>query len=112
MDKYYLMGSDAIVAYINGGASKLAECKDNFSIIKYNERNSLLKDLLDAFIGWDDYHEISYKEMQDIHRAKNAIQWADFINMINPDNDLNDTDLLEYMATYYKVPEFLSTEDL
>ena len=112
MDKYFLMGRDAIIAYQDSGAQGVANCKDNYAIIKYNERNSLLKDLLDKFIGWDDYLEIHYTEVEAIERHKNRNQWYQLRNMICGDQKMTTEQYLTYLQTFYKVPEFFDTEDL
>ena len=113
MDKYFLMGRDAIIAYQDGGAQSVANCEDNWSIVKYNQRNSLLKDLLDKFIGWDDYLEIHYTEVEEIERQKNAIQWHKLRNYASEKNgSMTAEQYLVYLQTNFRIPVLLDLEDL
>lgn len=112
MDKYFLMGLDAVLAFKEKGVAGLLDSKDNYGIIKYNERTSLLKDLMDSVCGWDGYVEIFYRDIVDIETEKNRRNWMEFFAMIDPDANMSDGDVIDYMMKFYKVPEFYTTEDL
>ena len=114
MDKYFLMGFDSVKSFEDGGVDGLLNEKgqDMFTIIKYNERTSLLKDLMDALMGWDCYVEIFYSDIVEIEREKNRRNWMEFFAMLDPDANLSDGEVMDYMMKFYKVPEFLNTEEL
>lgn len=112
MDKYFLMGLDSVRAFEAYGVKGLLDCKDNYGIIKYNERTSLLKDLMDAVVGWDGYVEIFYNDVKEIELEKNKRQWVEFFRMIDPNNEMSDGRLINYMMDHYKVPEFLHLDEL
>jgi len=112
MDKYFLMGLDSVRAFEEHGVSGLLDSGDNYGIIKYNERTSLLKDLMDAVVGWDGYVEIFYNDIKEIEAEKNIRNWKDFFSMIDPDANMSDGDVIDYMMKYYKVPEFLHLDEL
>ena len=112
MDKYFLMGLDAVRAFEDGGVVALIDCKDNYGIVKYNERTSLLKDLMDAVVGWDGYVEIFYSDIVEIETEKNHRQWREFFVMIDPKASMTDGEVIDYMIKYYKVPEFIHYDEL
>lgn len=113
MDKYFLMGRDGIIAYQNSGAQGVANCEEDWAIVKYNERSSLLKDLLDKFIGWDDYLEIHYTEVEEIERQKNAIQWHKLRNYASMKNgSMTAEQYLVYLQTNFTIPVPLDFEAL
>jgi hypothetical protein len=112
MDKYFLMGLDAVQVFESNGVSGLLDSGDNYGIIKYNERTSLLKDLMDAVVGWDGYVEIFYNDIVEIEIEKNRRNWMEFFAMLDPDSNKSDGEVIDYMMKYYKVPEFLNTEEL
>lgn len=112
MDKYFLMGLDSVRAFEEHGVSGLLDSGDNYGIIKYNERTSLLKDLMDAVVGWDGYVEIFYSDIQEIAIEKNARQWREFYKMIDPNDTMTDGEFIDYIATHYKVPEFIHYDQL
>lgn len=114
MDKYFLMGWDSIESFKDGGVKGLLDAKggDSFTIIKYNERTSLLKDLMDALMGWDCYVEIFYEDIKEISTEKNARQWKEFYKMVDPDDMMSDGEFIDYLAIHYRVPEFLHLTQL
>ena len=112
MDKYFLMGLDGVNAFKDGGVRGLLDSKDNYGIIKYNERTSLLKDLMDAVVGWDGYVEIFYEDIKEIANEKNRRDWMEFFAMIDPEANMTDGEFIEYISRYYKVPEFLHLDQL
>lgn len=112
MDKYFLMGLDAVQAFEERGVIGLLDSKDNYGIIKYNERTSLLKDLMDAVCGWDGYVEIFFNDIVEIEREKNRRNWMEFFAMIDPDANMSDGEVIDYMVKFYKTPEFFYTEEL
>jgi hypothetical protein len=112
MDRYFLMGLDAVRVFEDGGAKALLNCKDNFGIIKYNYRTSLLKDLMDAVVGWDGYVEIFYSDIVEIEAEKNSKSWIEFLGMIDPNHNMTDGQMLDYISTNYKVPEFIHYDEL
>ena len=112
MDKYFLLGLDGVYAFKDGGVNGLLDCKDNYGIFKYNERTSLLTDLMDAVVGWDGYIEINYSDIQDIANEKNRRDWMEFFTMIDPKASMTDGEVIDYMSKYYKVPEFLHLDQL
>jgi hypothetical protein len=112
MNKYFLMGLDGVNAFKDGGVRGLLDSKDNYGIIKYNERTSLLKDLMDAVVGWDGYVEIFYEDIKEIANEKNRRDWMEFFAMIDPEANMTDGEVIDYMSKYYKVPEFLHLDQL
>jgi hypothetical protein len=112
MDKYFLMGLDSVRAFEERGVKGLLDDNFHYVIVKYNERTSLLKDLMDAVIGWDGYVEIFYSDIQDIANEKNRRDWMEFFAMIDPEANMSDGDTIDYMMKYYKVPEFLHLDQL
>jgi hypothetical protein len=112
MDKYFLMGLDSVRAFEEHGVRGLLDSGDNYGIIKYNERTSLLKDLMDAIVGWDGYVEIFYEDIKAIEMAKNERQWKEFFKMIDPDDMMSDGEFIDYLFDYYKVPEFIHLDQL
>lgn len=114
MDKYFLMGFDSVKSFENRGTQGLLDEKgqDSFTIIKYNERTSLLKDLMDALMGWDCYLEIFYNDILEIEREKNRRNWKEFYKMIDPDDTMSDGQFIDYLFDYYKVPEFIHYDQL
>jgi hypothetical protein len=114
MDKYFLMGWDSIESFKDGGVKGLLDAKggDSFTIIKYNERTSLLKDLMDALMGWDCYVEIYYSDIQEIASEKNRRDWREFFAMTDPIGEMTDGQFIDYISRYYKVPEFIHLDQL
>lgn len=112
MDKYFLMGLDSVRAFEENGVKGILDCGDNYGIIKYNERTSLLKDLIDAVVGWDGYVEIFYSDIVEIEVEKNRRNWMEFFGMIDPDATMTDGQVIEYITKYYKVPEFVHYDQL
>jgi hypothetical protein len=112
MDKYFLMGLDGVRAFEDGGVRGLLDSKDNYGIIKYNERTSPLKDLMDAVVGWDGYVEIFYEDIKAITSEKNRRDWMEFFAIIDPNANMTDSEVIDYMSKYYKVPEFLHLDQL
>lgn len=112
MDKYFLMGLDSVRAFKEHGVSGLLDSGDNYGIIKYNERTSLLKDLMDAVVGWDGYVEIFYNDIVEIEKEKNKRKWMEFYKMIDPDDTMTDGQFIDYLFDYYKVPEFIHYDQL
>ena len=112
MDKYFLMGLDSVRAFEERGVTGLLDSGDNYGIIKYNERTSLLKDLMDAVVGWDGYVEIFYEDIKAIEVEKNRRNWMEFFAMIDPEAIMTDGDTIDYMMKYYRVPIFLHLDEL
>jgi hypothetical protein len=112
MDKYFLMGLDSVHAFKEHGVKGLLDSGDNYGIIKYNERTSLLKDLMDAVVGWDGYVEIFYEDIMQITIEKNHREWRDFFSIIDPDANMTDGEVIDYMMQFYKVPEFIHLDQL
>lgn len=114
MDKYFLMGYDSVKAFEDGHVERLFDEKgqDGFTIVKYNERTSLLKDLMDSLMGWDCYVEIFHCDIIDIEKEKNKRQWMEFYKMIDPDDTMTDGQFIDYLFDYYKVPEFIHYDQL
>jgi hypothetical protein len=112
MNKYFLMGLDAVRAFEEKGVQGLLDCKDNYGIVKYNERTSLIKDLMDAVVGWDGYVEIFYSDIKEIEIEKNKRQWREFFAIIDPIGEMTDAQFIDYMYKYYKVPEFIHYDQL
>jgi len=112
MDKYFLMGLDSVQSFKEHGVSGLLDSGDNFSIIKYNERTSLLKDLMDAVVGWDGYVEIFYNDVKEIEIEKNRRNWMDFFSRIDPEANMTDGETIDHMMQYYRAPEFLHLDEL
>jgi hypothetical protein len=112
MDKYFLMGLDSVRAFEEHGVSGLLDSGDNYGIIKYNERTSLLKDLMDAVVGWDGYVEIFYNDIKEIEIEKNRRDWKDFFSRIDPEANMTDGETIDTMMQYYRAPEFLHLDEL
>ena len=112
MDKYFLMGLDSVRAFEERGAKGLLDDNFHYVIVKYNERTSLLKDLMDAVVGWDGYVEIFYSDIVQIENEKNKRQWMEFYKMIDPDDTMSDGEFIDYLFDYYKVPEFIHLDQL
>ena len=112
MDKYFLMGLDSVLAFKDGGVKGLLDNNFHYVIVKYNERTSLLKDLMDAVIGWDGYLEIFYEDIKEIEVEKNRRNWMEFFAMIDPIANMTDGEVIDYMCKYYRVPEFIHLDQL
>ena len=112
MDKYFLMGLDSVRAFEERGAKGLLDDNFHYVIVKYNERTSLLKDLMDAVVGWDGYVEIFYEDIKEIQKEKNKRQWMEFYKMIDPEDTMTDGEFIDYLFDYYKVPEFIHYDQL
>lgn len=112
MDKYFLMGLDAVTVWEEKGAQGLLDSLIKFEIVKYNERSSLLKDVLDAFIGWDGYVEIFYNDIKEIEVESNKKHWKQFFEMVDGDDEMSDGEFIDYLIDHYKVPELLNLEEL
>jgi hypothetical protein len=112
MDKYFLMGLDSVQAFQERGVTGLLDDNFHYVIVKYNERTSLLKDLMDAVIGWDGYVEIFYEDIKAIEVEKNRRNWQEFYKMIDPDDIMSDGQFIDFLFDYYKVPEFLHLDEL
>ena len=112
MDKYFLLGLEASLAFKENGTNRLLASGAKYRIIKYNERTSLIKDLMDAVVGWDGYIEIFYSDVVEIEQEKNKRQWREFFTMIDLDDNMSDGEFIDYMSKYYKVPEFLHLDEL
>lgn len=112
MAKYFLLGQDSIVDYKKGGPMAAVDNKNNYSVFKYDDESMTLHDLLNAVIGYDGYLEITCDEYANIKKAKNIIQWHEFMHMIDPDDDMTDGEMLDYIINYYKVPEFIHLDQL
>jgi hypothetical protein len=112
MDKYFLMGLDSVRAFEERGAKGLLDDNFHYVIVKYNERTSLLKDLMDAVIGWDGYVEIFYSDMVEIEKEKNKRQWQEFYKMVDPEDMMSDGQFIDYLFDHYKVPEFIHYDEL
>jgi hypothetical protein len=112
MDKYFLMGLVSVQAFEERGVKGLLDDNFHYVIVKYNERTSLLKDLMDAVIGWDGYVEIFYEDIKEIEIEKNARQWREFYKMVDPEDMMSDGEFIDYIAMYYRVPEFIHLDQL
>jgi hypothetical protein len=112
MDKYFLMGLDSVQAFEERGVKGLLDDNFHYVIVKYNERTSLLKDLMDAVVGWDGYVEIFYEDIKEIEIEKNARQWREFYKMVDPEDMMSDGEFIDYIAMYYRVPEFIHLDQL
>ena len=114
MDKYFLMGLDSVRAFEEFGVPGLLDEKgqDGFTIIKYNERTSLLKDLMDAVLGWDCYVEIFYEDVKQVAIEKNHREWRDFFCRIDPEAKMTDGETIDHMMQYYKAPELIHLDQL
>jgi hypothetical protein len=112
MDKYFLMGLDSVRAFEERGAKGLLDDNFHYVIVKYNERTSLLKDLMDAVVGWDGYVEIFYSDIVEIETEKNRRQWREFFAMTDPIGEMTDGEFIDYISRYYRVPEFIHLDQL
>jgi hypothetical protein len=112
MDKYFLMGLVSVQSFEERGVKGLLDDNFHYVIVKYNERTSLLKDLMDAVIGWDGYVEIFYEDIKEIELEKNARQWREFYKMVDPEDMMSDGEFIDYIAMYYRVPEFIHLDQL
>jgi hypothetical protein len=112
MDKYFLLGLDSCRLFTENGVKGLLDSGDKYKIIKYNERTSLIEDLMDEVMGWHGYVEIFYSDVVEIEQEKNARQWREFYKMVDPEDMMSDGDFIDYLATYYRVPEFLHLDQL
>jgi len=112
MDKYFLMGLDGVNAFKDGGIAGLLDCKDNYGIIKINTRTSLIVDIMDKAIGWDGYLEIFYNDVVLIEYEKNHRNWKEFFAMIDPDANMTDGEVIDYLMKHYRVPEFIHLDQL
>jgi hypothetical protein len=112
MDKYFLMGLVSVQAFEERGVKGLLDDNFHYVIVKYNERTSLLKDLMDAVVGWDGYVEIFYEDIKEIEIEKNARQWREFYKMVDPEDMMSDGEFIDYIAMYYRVPEFIHLDQL
>jgi hypothetical protein len=112
MDKYFLMGLDSVRAFEERGVTGLLDDNFHYVIVKYNERTSLLKDLMDAVIGWDGYVEIFYEDIKEIAMEKNRRDWREFFAMTDPIGEMTDGQFIDYISRYYKVPEFIHLDQL
>jgi hypothetical protein len=112
MDKYFLMGLDSVRAFEERGAKGLLDDNFHYVIVKYNERTSLLKDLMDAVVGWDGYVEIFYSDIVEIETEKNRRQWREFFAMTDPIGEMTDGEFIDYISRYYRVPEFIHYDQL
>ena len=112
MKKYFLLGYDSIYAYQNGGPIALVDNEDNYGLIKFDSDRMTINDLLDAVVGYDAYIEITIQEYVRIERAKNIMQWHELMSRIDPDDKMTDSEMLDYLSTYYLAPEFIHNERL
>lgn len=112
MDKYFLMGLDSCRLFTENGVKGLLDSGDKYKIIKYNERTSLIEDLMDAVMGWHGYVEIFYSDVVEIEQEKNRRQWRDFFAMTDPIGEMTDGQFIDYISTHYKVPEFIHYDEL
>ena len=112
MDKYFLMGLDSVRAFEDRGVKGLLDDNFHYVIVKYNERTSLLKDLMDAVVGWDGYVEIFYSDIVEIETEKNRRQWREFFAMTDPIGEMTDGEFIDYISRYYRVPEFIHYDQL
>lgn len=112
MTKYFLLGYDSIYAYQKGGPIALVDSEDNYGLFKYVSHCMTINDLLDAVVGYDAYMEITIEEYVRIKRAKNIMQWHEFISRIDPEDKMPAKEMLEYLSTYYLTPEFIHDERL
>ena len=112
MTKYFLLGYDSIFAYQKGGPIALVDTNDNYGLFKYDSDCMTITDLLDAVIGYDAYIEITIDEYVRIQRAKNIMEWHELMGMIDPDDKMTDSEMLNYLSTYYLTPEFIHHDRL
>lgn len=112
MDKYFLMGLDAVEIWKDKSAQGLIDSLIKFDIVKYNERTSLIEDLAYEFIKHDGYVQIFYNDVKEIEVEGNKKHWNQFFEMIDPESNMNDGEVIDYMIKYYKVPEFLNLDEL
>lgn len=108
-ERSFLMGSDGIKAFVNGGAHSLVNCKDNYSIYKFTEGEKL-EEIMIKVVGWDEYLELSEKDLNQIKRAKNINAWQEFYSMIDPENEMSDGEFIDYLYTHYEVPVLVDAE--
>ena len=108
-ERSFLMGSDAIRAFKNGGASLLINCKDNYSIYKFAEGETL-EEIMIKVIGWDEYLELNEKDLKEIKRAKNINDWQEFYSLIDPDGEMSDGEFIDYLYSNYEVPVLVEKE--
>jgi len=108
-ERSFLMGSDAIRAFKNGGASFLINCKDNYGIYKFTEGETL-EEIMIKVVGWDEYLELNEKDLKEIKRAKNINAWQEFYSLIDPEDNMSDGEFIDYLYNHYEVPVLVDAE--
>jgi len=112
MTKYFLMGLDAVTIFERDGVKALLDCKDNYSIITIDEGKESLRDIMHKVVGWDGFVELMHEDRVEIEREKNEREWRDFFSMLDPDTNMTDGEMLDYIARNYRVPEFIHLDQL
>lgn len=108
-ERSFLMGSDAIRAFKNGGASFLINCKDKYEIYKFTEGETL-EEIMIKVIGWDEYLELNGKDLLEIKTQKNRNQWDEFYKMVDPEGEMTDGEFIDYLYKHYQVPTLFEGE--
>ncbi len=111
MTKYFLMGLDAVTIFERDGVDALLDCKDNYAIITIDEDKDSLRDIMRKVVGWDGFVELMSEDITAIKYAKNQREWRDFFSRLDPDNNMTDGEMLDYIATFYRVPEFIHANE-
>jgi hypothetical protein len=107
MRKHFLMGLDSVSIFKKEGVQALLDCKDNYSIITIDDEKDNLVEIMHKVVGWDGFVELLSQELMAIEYEKNRRQWREFLNMLDPDDGMSDGEILDYISTFYRVPEFI-----
>lgn len=105
MKKHFLFGKHAINVYKTKGINDVASISpDGYEIFNCNKK-STPEELMDAFLPWGQYIEITQEEVNYLNLKSNEAKWLQFVANIDPGNEMTDGDFIDYLMANFQVPE-------
>lgn len=109
MKKHFLFGKHAINVYKTKGISHIAEIpSDGYNIFTWNNETTTPEDLMDILLPWGEYVEIKEEELVFLKTKSNEYKWRKLFESIDPDDEMNDGEILDFLMANYRVPEILA----
>jgi len=106
MKKHFLFGKHAINVYKTKGINAVAEIsRDGYDIITWNNETTAPEDLLDILIPWGEYVQIKEEELAFLQTKSNENKWNKFFERLDPEDEMSDGEMIDFLMANYKIPE-------